>query len=42
MKLVDTRPCAIEPEISLDGLAYQVYVECAHSLRNIAEFEPAH
>lgn len=28
IKLVDTRPCAIEPEISLDGLAYQVYVEC--------------
>ena len=28
IKLIDTRPCATEPEISLDGLAYRVYVEC--------------
>lgn len=28
MKLIDTRPCATEQEISLDGLAYRVYGEC--------------
>ncbi|HEY9608785.1 MAG TPA: RiPP maturation radical SAM protein 1, partial [Allocoleopsis sp.] len=32
IKLVDTRPCAIEQEISLDGLAYQIYVECDRTL----------
>ena len=32
IKLVDTRPCAIERQISLDGLAYQVYVECDRAL----------
>jgi magnesium-protoporphyrin IX monomethyl ester (oxidative) cyclase len=28
LKLIDTRPCAIEPEVNLEGLAYQVYVVC--------------
>lgn len=28
LMLIDTRPCAVEQEISLAGLAYQVYVEC--------------
>jgi magnesium-protoporphyrin IX monomethyl ester (oxidative) cyclase len=32
LQLIDTRPCAIEQEISLDGLAYRVYVECDRTL----------
>ncbi|HBB31861.1 MAG TPA: RiPP maturation radical SAM protein 1 [Cyanobacteria bacterium UBA8803] len=32
LKLVDTRSCATEPEMSLGGLAYQVYVECDRTL----------
>jgi magnesium-protoporphyrin IX monomethyl ester (oxidative) cyclase len=28
LMLIDTRPCAVEREMSLTGLAYQVYVDC--------------
>ena len=32
LTLVDTRPCATQQEISLEKLAYQVYVECDRTL----------
>jgi magnesium-protoporphyrin IX monomethyl ester (oxidative) cyclase len=32
LQLIDTRPCATDREITLDGLAYQVYVECDRTL----------
>jgi magnesium-protoporphyrin IX monomethyl ester (oxidative) cyclase len=32
LTITDTRPCAVEPELKLEGLAYQVYKACDQAL----------
>ncbi len=42
LKIVDTRPCATEDEITLEGLAYQVYMVCDRALTQWELIEAMH